>query len=266
MSEALGDEVISINAIYPDSLSQLSGDEYMLNATETSLSLVLSFPHNYPKQAPLIKGSSTVDKDVRKDEAARQIQRAREVLKRIFQPDQPCIYDFIEALAEDRELGRKAPGSPPALPKDTNATKINHEEASAILDKAPAWVLSEIVTEKKSVFVARAVRAQTVQDARGYIQHLVTTDKKAAKATHNITAWRIRDDAFKPGQTFQDCDDDGETAAGSRLLHLLQIMDLWNIVVVVTRWYGGIQLGPDRFRIINRVARDAITKGEFGES
>lgn len=43
----------------------------------------------------------------------------------------------------------------------------------------------------------------------------------------------------------------------------MQLMDLWNVMVVVTRWYGGIQLGPDRFRIINTVARDAFVKGGF---
>ena len=61
----------------------------------------------------------------------------------------------------------------------------------------------------------------------------------------------------------QDYDDDGETAAGGRLLHVMQLMDVWNVVVVVTRWYGGIQLGPARFRLINDVGRDALVKGGF---
>lgn len=56
----------------------------------------------------------------------------------------------------------------------------------------------------------------------------------------------------------QDCDDDGESAAGSRLLHLLQIMDATNVVVVVSRWYGGILLGPSRFTHINNAARTLL--------
>lgn len=69
-----------------------------------------------------------------------------------------------------------------------------------------------------------------------------------------------------------DNDDDGESAAGSRLAHLLQILvgcvffsfgssflsihpldsrhrprqELDHILVVVTRYFGGIHLGPDR--------------------
>lgn len=61
----------------------------------------------------------------------------------------------------------------------------------------------------------------------------------------------------------QDNDDDGETAAGGRLAHLLQIMDVWNVCVVVSRWYGGVKLGPGRFRFINMAARDALVRGGF---
>jgi putative IMPACT (imprinted ancient) family translation regulator len=77
-----------------------------------------------------------------------------------------------------------------------------------------------------------------------------------------MTAWRIKG----PNDTsYQDCDDDGETAAGSRMLHLMQLMDVWDVMVVVTRWYGGILLGPDRFRIINTAAREALLLGGFAK-
>lgn len=56
-------------------------------------------------------------------------------------------------------------------------------------------------------------------------------------------AYRIQ---REDGVVFQDNDDDGENAAGSRMGHLLQVMDVWNVLVVVSRWYGGIKLGPDR--------------------
>lgn len=43
---------------------------------------------------------------------------------------------------------------------------------------------------------------------------------KVARATHNMLAYRVAQDT---GALLQDFDDDGETAAGSRLLHLLQV-------------------------------------------
>jgi putative IMPACT (imprinted ancient) family translation regulator len=62
-----------------------------------------------------------------------------------------------------------------------------------------------------------------------------------------------------------DHDDDGETQAGARLKHLLEILELENVLVVVTRWYGGTLLGADRFKYINQVARDALELGGFLE-
>ncbi len=60
-----------------------------------------------------------------------------------------------------------------------------------------------------------------------------------------------------------DHDDDGESQAGARLQHLLDILELENVLVVVTRWYGGTLLGADRFKYINQVARDALELGGF---
>lgn len=41
------------------------------------------------------------------------------------------------------------------------------------------------------------------------------------------------------------------------------MMDVWNIMVVVCRWFGGTHIGADRFKHINSCARDAIIKGNF---
>jgi len=53
-------------------------------------------------------------------------------------------------------------------------------------------------------------------------------------------------------------DDDGETGASDQLLFLLQRAQVLNTLVVVTRWYGGVKLGPDRFRIITNVAKELL--------
>jgi hypothetical protein len=77
-----------------------------------------------------------------------------------------------------------------------------------------------------------------------------------------------------------DNDDDGETAAGGRLAHLLQILvwhpmlslgidivifsqDVNNVLIVVTRYFGGTLLGTDRFKHINQAARNALDAGGF---
>ena len=38
-----------------------------------------------------------------------------------------------------------------------------------------------------------------------------------------------------------------------------QVTDAKNVIVVVSRWYGGIHLGSDRFRHINNAAQQVLT-------
>lgn len=114
-------------------------------------------------------------------------------------------------------------------------------------------------TDRKSTFQAHVAAVTTSDEVKIVLRNLMS-NHKIAKATHNIMAYRImRNDKV----SLQDCDDDGETAAGGRLLHLLEILDINNAVVVVTRWYGGILLGPDRFKHINNVARECLDQNGF---
>ncbi|KAK1172854.1 protein IMPACT isoform X4 [Acipenser oxyrinchus oxyrinchus] len=45
-----------------------------------------------------------------------------------------------------------------------------------------------------------------------------------------------------------------------------QILDVRNVMVVVSRWYGGILLGPDRFKHINNCARNILVEENYIES
>ena len=50
-------------------------------------------------------------------------------------------------------------------------------------------------------------------------------------------------------------DDDGETTAGAKLAALLELTGAQNVLVVVSRWFGGVLLGPARFKYIANTAR-----------
>ncbi|KAF9175094.1 hypothetical protein BGX21_007724 [Mortierella sp. AD011] len=108
------------------------------------------------------------------------------------------------------------------------------------------------IIDRKSVFVAHLAPITQPTQVPLMIQQLKQENKKVVKATHNIMAFRVENEN---GTISQDNDDDGETAAGSRLLHLMSILDVKNVVVVVSRWYGGIPLSADRFKHINNAAR-----------
>jgi uncharacterized protein (DUF1810 family) len=273
-NEALSDEVISINSIYaegtliptaPDSLIY----SLRLPAFE-SVTLRIEFPPEYPDGPPAILGTQSIGDDVQKGAGKRLVEISREVLGNAYRPGEPCIFDLLEELKDVLEKAQNEgtlqlhvqQHNQPTDTSDATEDSATEGYAVAQLGPEPPWVIGPQITEKKSVFLARAAAVSSPNEAKSYVTHLLATDKKAAKATHNITAWRIRG---ANGATYQDCDDDGETAAGGRVLHLMQLMDVWDVMVVVTRWYGGIQLGPDRFRIINTAAREALVQGGFAK-
>lgn len=85
-------------------------------------------------------------------------------------------------------------------------------------------------------------------------------DKKVAKATHNMIAYKFED---ANGRLVSDNDDDGEKGSGAKLGALLDMADVENVMVVVSRWYGGIHLGSARFKWFASVARDALEESGF---
>ncbi|GAD93569.1 impact family protein [Paecilomyces variotii No. 5] len=253
------------------------------------LSFVIGFDAKYPETAPRVIGTASTSS---RGEGKIAVDVLEDIVRRIHQPGLVCLFDVInEAVEAFEELNiggnrEEQNGAEKAAEETTAAgdneldhvagdvAKLSLREAFG-LESPPDWVFSDVITEKKSVFVGRAAHVTSLEQAQAYLDHLLATDKKVAAATHNISAWRIRQkkasaggkgDSSSTGETIiQDCDDDGETAAGGRLLHLMQLMDVWDVVVVVSRWYGGIKLGPDRFRIINAAGRDALVKGGFGK-
>jgi hypothetical protein len=279
MDSTLEDECQAINAIYTEStLVVLSQNPTICSLNlpnEVHISLRLEFPPDYPDAPPSILGTQSVGDNIPKGQGSHAVDVAREVLAEVYQPGSPCIFDLVEEVMQRLQQYEQHSSQSQGIEKQQDAQRrgqqLSDDDAEETLpdemqsldllsDKEPPWTLSDPFTEKKSVFVARAAVVNSPAEAKSFLAHLLATDKKVAKASHNITAWRIHG----PNETaFQDCDDDGETAAGGRLLHLMQLMDLWDVMVVVTRWYGGVHLGPDRFRLINTAARDAFVKGGY---
>ena len=89
--------------------------------------------------------------------------------------------------------------------------------------------------EKKSHFIGRVWPVETEEEALEKIQAM---KKQHYDATHNCWAYIIRDGAVR----FSDDGEPGGTA-GMPMLQVLQREGLYNIVCVVTRYFGGILLG-----------------------
>ncbi|KAI5854438.1 RWD repeat domain-containing protein [Tricharina praecox] len=278
MNDDLSDETAALNAIYSFSclICGSSAGEYILqppaSVVSPALRLRLHIPLDYPASPPTIIANGSTGAAL-----------AQEVLDNVFRQGEVCLYDLVEGLREvlggeeeeAEEAGREEevhartrapepePETPTPPPRSPSPPTLAEPTLSAVPDRAAdPWTVGPPITEKKSVFIARSIHVSSAAEAHGLVSALISGDKKIQKATHNISAFRI---VRENGVVVQDNDDDGETAAGSRLAHLLQVMDVKDVCVVVSRWYGGVKLGPDRFRLINTAAREALVLGGFVE-
>ncbi|KAG5981645.1 hypothetical protein E4U55_002730 [Claviceps digitariae] len=284
----LVDEIEAINSIYgPDTLTpcpdgpcppwtyilRLPVEEASPDAHATpsagdddagaGTSLRIAFPGGYPSRGPAVLGTHHARGGVR-GAGAGDLQLFRGVLGEVFREGCVCVFDGVEEFRRRRGVAMQQMGGDESEDEEGNENEDDDEGENEDESKndnesesQPRWTLSDVVVENKSTFVARVARVSTPEQARRHVGDLIAGDKKVRGATHNITAWRIRTGT---GLQFQDCDDDGETAAGARLLHLMQVMDVWGVVVVVSRWFGGVKLGPRRFAVINGVARDGLVR------
>ena len=127
-------------------------------------------------------------------------------------------------------------------------------EDSGLPAAARVWRGPELL-DRKSVFQAFAMQATCRADAAGLVR-LLLRDRRVAKATHNMMAYRVV--RAEDGLVLSDNDEDGESGAGARMSHLLELMGVDNAVVVVSRWFGGVLLGPKRFAHISNCTREAL--------
>ncbi|KAL5527487.1 hypothetical protein ACEPAG_6278 [Sanghuangporus baumii] len=264
------------------------------DSPEVRFRILVSLPRTYPSSSPpqfqLLSryiGSFGVDADLF-GAVLRTFISSRGGVE--FLPGSECVFDGLENVRErvaawyserlseeqaqelvredERERiqeikhGKETTGKEKEIGK--NATVGSSSKAQEPPDALPVGLtlaVSEPIVDRKSVFIGRACRITNPAQVPMVLSHLMA-DRRISRAAHPIiNAWRCRTNEV----LHQDNDDDGETAAGGRLAHLLQILpkDVDNVLVVVTRYFGGIHLGPDRFKHINQAARNALELGGF---
>ena len=109
-------------------------------------------------------------------------------------------------------------------------------------------------TVRGSEFVGHAAPVHSVEAAEAFVEHVCEAHPDA---THNVPAYRVRADPFREYQS-----DQGEPSgsAGKPALNVLQGQDLEDVAVVVTRYYGGTNLGIGGLvRAYSRAVKEAVT-------
>ncbi|KAJ4462201.1 putative ribosomal protein S5 domain 2-type protein [Paratrimastix pyriformis] len=176
----------------------------------------------------------------------------------LFSPNTPVIFNWIEWLREHAphhvlsvfvDHWIKNPPPPPAVSPASScppSTSTRESEPATPPVPVPEEPEIEIIhgppfVDRKSKFVAHLARVKTLAEVE-QMRAILLRDKRIAQATHNVLAYRLS------APLLEARDDDGEGGAGDTMLYLLQKMNVMDVAVLVTRWFGGILLGPDRFR------------------
>ena len=107
-------------------------------------------------------------------------------------------------------------------------------------------VFENILTDRGSKYAVSGGPVSSRAEAQAFVKTLCR-QKKFAKATHNTWAVILGDVPLK--------NDDGESGAGMVILRMLEREELTDHIIVVTRSYGGVKLGGDRFRRVQDAVR-----------
>lgn len=96
----------------------------------------------------------------------------------------------------------------------------------------------EEIVEKKSRFIANLIYVENEEQVQNKIKEI---KKKYYDARHNCYAYRV----IEGDSILQRSSDDGEPSgtAGAPMLNILEKNNIVNVLVVVTRYFGGILLG-----------------------
>ncbi|SIR55934.1 uncharacterized protein, YigZ family [Haladaptatus litoreus] len=119
-----------------------------------------------------------------------------------------------------------------------------------------------------SEFIGYIAPVESVETAESFVERI---EERHPDATHNVPAYRVRaGNAEKADSGFlrEYSSDDGEPSgsAGKPMLNVLQQREIENVAAVVTRYYGGTNLGVGGLvRAYSRAVKEAVDDAEIVE-
>jgi hypothetical protein len=155
----------------------------------------------------------------------------------------------------------KASSSAPGIEAKLKEATTPTEPTSHNPPSKPTWATSQPITLKDSTFVARAIHMSDPAQRKSLIQALLADVPHLQTATHNAWAYRLRPprDAFSAiSRVHEESFDDGETGCGDLMLRVMRESGTVDTLVVLTRWFGGTMLGPDRWRLMRTCVSAAL--------
>jgi uncharacterized YigZ family protein len=112
-----------------------------------------------------------------------------------------------------------------------------------------------------SEFIGHVAPVETVDEAEVFVAEI---REAYADATHNVPAYRVRAD---PLREYASDDAEPSGSAGKPALNVLQQRDIENVAAMVTRYYGGTNLGVGGLaRAYGRAVKRAVDAAGVVES
>ena len=118
----------------------------------------------------------------------------------------------------------------------------------------PAEPVAAELKIKRSLFIGHLAPCKSERDARAFLGKVKAEHRNA---THNCWAYYLGDPET------EHCSDDGEPSgtAGKPILHAVGRSGMVNLMVVVTRYFGGVKLGVrGLIDAYGQTAEDAVSK------
>lgn len=102
----------------------------------------------------------------------------------------------------------------------------------------------DVIIDRKSHYTVTGVFVTSREEVDIYMKQLLR-DPYFRKATHNSYAYRL---VTAESMVLESKNDDGETGAGMCILRELHRKDAQNLLLIVTRYFGGVHLQADRYK------------------
>ena len=275
-SGARGDELEALAAIFGTDFQLLPFEsgvvariavEFQNGACRASLEARL--PRGYPSQTKpefAVKARAGVSEAARRaltDAAAAAAARSP--------PGAPCIFDVVEAVRERFDATPAVAAAVPIARDDAftfhpacpqhGQRPIRFDASSGDERYAVPIVEGEPIVDRRSKFVAFLATGVDSEEKARWARRSILGRKNVCKATHNMLAYRFVDEN---GVSHADNDDDGEDGAGAKMSYVLSVLNADNCLVIVARWYGGVKLGPDRFKHIAKCTQRILEANGVG--
>lgn len=152
--------------------------------------------------------------------------------------------------------GERKP-APSSLAASSATVQSSSSSSSSQQPKSQAWKASQRLTSRASTFIAHATPITSPSSRPELVRSLMAQKPELETASHN--AWAMRASYGNSPLVQEASFDDGESGCGKLMLELMREANVTNVLVVLTRWFGGVMLGPDRWRLMRECVNDALS-------